>query len=59
MVLERSSLAGEIYEGYGRGETIQGLQQRLAGIWEPVWHHDLAKEISAVMDSLHLQKAHL
>lgn len=53
MVLQRSAEMGEIYEGYGAGgDTIEGIQRRLTGMWEPVWHHDLAGEVESAIKGL-------
>lgn len=47
MVLERSFRMGKIYENYGPGlYDIPEMQQRLAGMWEPVWRFDLQGQVS-------------
>ncbi|KAF6754328.1 salicylate hydroxylase [Ephemerocybe angulata] len=49
MVARESARMGRLYHGFGPGEggnTIKQTQEQVAGIWEPVWYHDLEKEVS-------------
>ncbi|KAJ7611592.1 FAD/NAD-P-binding domain-containing protein [Roridomyces roridus] len=53
MVLERSFRAGVIYESFGKpGYGLQDMEGHLAGIWEPIWRHDLSGDISTAMAAL-------
>ncbi|KAF7327334.1 Salicylate hydroxylase [Mycena kentingensis (nom. inval.)] len=59
MVLERSHRAGRIYEAYGqRGyQTPEDMERHLANIWQPIWRHDLQKDIDSAIEWLQkLQK---
>ncbi|KAJ7491257.1 FAD/NAD-P-binding domain-containing protein [Mycena latifolia] len=53
MVLERSFRAGTIYEGYGKpGYGLADMEGHLAGIWEPIWRHDLEADLASAIASL-------
>jgi len=54
MVLERSFRAGVIYESFGKpGYSTGGeMEGHLAGIWEPIWRHDLDGDVAAAVASL-------
>ncbi|KAJ7118762.1 salicylate hydroxylase [Mycena epipterygia] len=53
MVLERSFRAGVIYEGYGKpGYGLSDMEGHLAGIWEPIWRHDLDVDVASAIASL-------
>jgi hypothetical protein len=53
MVLERSHRAGVIYEGYGKpGYGLSEMEGHLAGIWEPIWRHDLDADVASAIASL-------
>ncbi|KAJ7460974.1 FAD/NAD-P-binding domain-containing protein [Mycena galericulata] len=53
MVLERSFRAGIIYEGYGKpGYGADDMEGHLAGIWEPIWRHDLDGDVATAIASL-------
>jgi salicylate hydroxylase len=53
MVQQASIIAGEIYEGYGKpGLTVEEMRERLSGIWDPIWHHDLEADIAEAVQSL-------
>jgi salicylate hydroxylase len=53
MVQQASSIAGDIYEGYGKpGFTVEKMRERLSGIWDPIWHHDLEADITKAIQSL-------
>ena len=46
-------IAGDTYEGYGEtGFAAEEMRERLAGIWDPVWYHDLEADISKAVDWL-------
>jgi salicylate hydroxylase len=46
MVLEASARAGRIYDSFGKpGCDAEWARQELVGMWEPVWNHDLRKEV--------------
>ncbi|KAF5384994.1 hypothetical protein D9615_001183 [Tricholomella constricta] len=60
MVLKMSADAGDIYEGRGMaGNTVPDMRKQLAGIWGPVWHHDLAGEVRRAINNLYGRKAYL
>ncbi|KAJ7168296.1 hypothetical protein C8R43DRAFT_1121462 [Mycena crocata] len=52
MVMERSFRAGVIYEG---GYGLDDIGKHLAGIWEPIWRHDLDKDVAFAIASLEKQ----
>jgi len=53
MVLERSFRAGVIYESYGKpGYGLDDMAGHLAGIWEPIWRHDLDGDVAEAIESL-------
>ncbi|KAJ6606427.1 hypothetical protein DFH09DRAFT_1256858 [Mycena vulgaris] len=53
MVLERSSRAGVIYEAYGKpGYDLHEMEGHLAGIWEPIWRHDLDADVASAIAGL-------
>jgi len=53
MVHERSVMTGEIFEGYGETRyNKEQMKEHLTGLWEPVWHYDLAKELDAAVKLL-------
>ncbi|KAF8191424.1 FAD/NAD(P)-binding domain-containing protein [Mycena galopus ATCC 62051] len=54
MVLERSFRAGVIYESFGKPgySSNQEMEGHLAGIWEPIWRHDLDADVAAAVESL-------
>ncbi|KAJ6582846.1 FAD/NAD(P)-binding domain-containing protein [Mycena sp. CBHHK59/15] len=53
MVLERSFRAGVIYESYGKpGYLAADMAGHLAGIWEPIWRHDLDGDVASAIASL-------
>lgn len=44
---------GRIYENYGPSRyDIEEMQQRLAGMWEPVWRHDLESQVSLALKDI-------
>ncbi|KAJ6546993.1 hypothetical protein B0H19DRAFT_1163405 [Mycena capillaripes] len=53
MVLERSFRAGVIYESFGKpGYDVNDMEGHLAGIWEPIWRHDLDADVVSAIASL-------
>ncbi|KAF7436423.1 hypothetical protein PC9H_003256 [Pleurotus ostreatus] len=53
MVLEASARMGRITTRYGKsGYSNEDMRTKLAGIWSPVWHHDLHEDINKAMESL-------
>ncbi|KAJ7702234.1 hypothetical protein B0H17DRAFT_1043306 [Mycena rosella] len=54
MVLERSHRAGVIYEAYGKPgyESAGDMEGHLAGIWEPIWRHDLDADVASAIAGL-------
>ncbi|KAJ7915511.1 FAD/NAD-P-binding domain-containing protein [Mycena leptocephala] len=53
MVLERSFRAGVIYEAFGKpGYGFDDMEGHLAGIWEPIWRHDLDGDLATAITSL-------
>jgi hypothetical protein len=50
MVHTRSYEAGKIYDSF-RGDAQQ-LQDRLSGIRDPIWEHDLEKELTMALERL-------
>ncbi len=53
MVLEQSAKAGRIYESFGKpGCGVEWAQSQLPGIWEPVWRHDLKREVDEAIERL-------
>lgn len=53
MVVEQSARAGRIYESFGKpGCGVEWAQRELPGIWEPVWHHDLKREVDGAIETL-------
>ncbi|KAF9486322.1 salicylate hydroxylase [Pholiota conissans] len=53
MVLQRSIDMGNIYDNYGPGGyTVQGMRERLRGMWEPVWNHDLEAQVTTAIGEL-------
>lgn len=60
MVLEESTRAGRIYDSFGKpGCGVDWAQQELAGIWEPIWHHDLKQEVDEALKELEKDPAFL
>ncbi|KAJ7684581.1 FAD/NAD-P-binding domain-containing protein [Mycena polygramma] len=58
MVLERSARAGTIYESFGKpGYGVNEMEAHLAGIWEPIWRHDLDADVASAIASLKEQGA--
>ncbi|KAJ6488508.1 FAD/NAD-P-binding domain-containing protein [Mycena vitilis] len=58
MVLERSARAGTIYESFGKpGYGVNEMEALLAGIWEPIWRHDLDADVASAIASLKKQGA--
>lgn len=52
MVLQRSIDMGNIYDNYGPGGfSAEEMAQRLRGMYEPVWHHDLEAQVSAAINT--------
>jgi len=50
MVLEGSLRAGVIFESYGSpGYGADDMEGHLAGIWEPIWRHDLDGDVAAAI----------
>ncbi|KAJ7597382.1 hypothetical protein C8J56DRAFT_851542 [Mycena floridula] len=50
MVLAKSLVAGETYESYGPEKyDIDTMQNRLSGIWDDIWHHDLNIEVEEAL----------
>ncbi|EKM83971.1 hypothetical protein AGABI1DRAFT_51593 [Agaricus bisporus var. burnettii JB137-S8] len=53
MVLEASARAGRIFDGFGKpGCDAEWARRELAGIWEPVWNHDLKQEVDEELTKL-------
>ncbi|KAL4269099.1 FAD/NAD(P)-binding domain superfamily protein [Pleurotus pulmonarius] len=53
MVLEGSARTGRIMERYGKsGYSNEEMRTQLAGMWGPVWHHDLTEDISKAVATL-------
>jgi salicylate hydroxylase len=53
MVQQASIIAGDIYDWYGKSEfTVEEMRERLSGIWDPIWHHDLEADIAKAVQSL-------
>jgi salicylate hydroxylase len=47
MVQWSSVVTEDTYEGYGEAGFIAGeMRERLAGIWDPIWHYDLKADIA-------------
>jgi len=60
MVLEMSTAAGDIYEGRGKGGcSVSDMRSQVTGLWEPVWHHNLAKEVEHAIADIYGRKAFL
>jgi salicylate hydroxylase len=57
MVLKESFRAGVIYENFGKAGYATGadIEGHLAGIWEPIWHHNLDEDVAAAIASLQEQ----
>ncbi|RDB28544.1 Salicylate hydroxylase [Hypsizygus marmoreus] len=54
MIIQRSFDMGKIYQGYRDTEdSTPETQRRLMGMWEPVWHHDLAREVASVVKDIY------
>lgn len=54
MVLKMSAETGEIFDSYGPGKLDkEQATQALAGIWAPVWHVDLVKQVKDAIERLH------
>ncbi|GLB43522.1 putative salicylate hydroxylase [Lyophyllum shimeji] len=57
-VLEMNVAAGDIFEERGKdGRSVTAMGRQLTGIWEPVWRHNLAKDIARAMAVIHDEKA--
>lgn len=55
-VWEGSVRAARIYEGYGdHGSTDEGRREDLTGLWNFVWHHGIADNFDAAVESLNQQ----
>lgn len=53
MVLGASARAGRIFDSFGKPDCGPEWAARVvAGIWEPVWHHDLKKEVDLALKAL-------
>lgn len=53
MVLHRSFRAGVIYEAFGKpGYAAADMGKHLAGMWEPIWRHDLDADVASAVASL-------
>ncbi|KAF8167757.1 salicylate hydroxylase [Crassisporium funariophilum] len=53
MVLERSIRMGNLYESFGPGKyNTEEMRHHLAGMWEPVWNHDLEAEVSRALEKI-------
>ena len=53
MVLERSLKMGEIYDNFGPNHySVEDMRQRLPGMWEPVWLHDLEAEVNEAIEAM-------
>lgn len=53
MVLRMAAKQGKTYESYGLGSyNKEQMRQELSGMWEPVWHVDLAKEVDDAITKL-------
>jgi salicylate hydroxylase len=57
MVLKESFRAGVIYENFGKAgyDTGADIEGHLAGIWEPIWRHNLDGDVAAAIASLQEQ----
>ncbi|KAF9502277.1 FAD/NAD(P)-binding domain-containing protein [Pleurotus eryngii] len=52
-VLEASARMGRITERYGKsGYSNEEMRTQLAGIWGPVWHHDLSEDVNKAVEML-------
>ncbi|KXN88935.1 Salicylate hydroxylase [Leucoagaricus sp. SymC.cos] len=53
MVLEASARAGRIFDSFGKPACgPEWAAAMVAGIWDPVWHHDLKKEVDEALRNL-------
>ncbi|KAH0838116.1 hypothetical protein J3R83DRAFT_6362 [Lanmaoa asiatica] len=55
MVLERSAMAGELYESLRKGDNgtvIQNLRVQLSRQWDFVHHHDLGADLESALEML-------
>jgi len=53
MVLEESARVGQIYDGFGKpGQGPEWVANKLAGIWDPIWNHDLKQEVDTALKKL-------
>ncbi|KAF4573286.1 hypothetical protein EYR36_007797 [Pleurotus pulmonarius] len=53
MVLEGSARTGRIMERYGKsGYSNEEMRTQLAGMWGPIWHHDLNEDINKAVGTL-------
>lgn len=55
MVLERSAMAGELYESLRNGDNsaiIQRLRIQLSGQWAFIHHHDLGADLKSAVEML-------
>ncbi|KJA28656.1 hypothetical protein HYPSUDRAFT_129090 [Hypholoma sublateritium FD-334 SS-4] len=49
-VLQRSIQMGNVYDNFGpEGFTGKEIRERLKGMFEPVWNHDLESQVSAAI----------
>lgn len=51
-VLRMSARAGELYHAYGPELKQEQVAEALSGIWDPIWHVDLAKEVKDALTGL-------
>jgi salicylate hydroxylase len=52
-VLELSARAGRIFDSFGKPGCGPGwVQDMVTAIWEPVWLHDLKKEVNEALQTL-------
>ena len=48
---------GEIYDNFGPNHySVEDMRQRLPGMWEPVWLHDLEAEVNEAIEALGKQQ---
>ncbi|KAJ7702236.1 hypothetical protein B0H17DRAFT_1043345 [Mycena rosella] len=54
MVLQRSHRSGVICQAYGKPgyESAGDMEGHLAGIWEPIWRHDLDADVASAIAGL-------
>ena len=58
MVWQGSRYAGKVYDGHGpSGPTPEGIRKDLAGMYHPVWHHDMEADVDRAVATLRFNGA--